>query len=128
MTRNCKAWSAQHCQLSAAQIRPKQQLQSKVGDSPSVTRHELCSGEAVVAPPAASEASISTHITPVMSHSRKFGMMRQQEGSLFGLRKRTFGHGGLAVPNTSILGLQNPIAIAFSLATGLRNMALPYDF
>jgi hypothetical protein len=30
MTRNCKAWSAQHCRLWAAQIRPKQQLQSKL--------------------------------------------------------------------------------------------------
>lgn len=30
MTRNCKAWLARHCRLSAAQIRPKQQQQSKV--------------------------------------------------------------------------------------------------
>jgi hypothetical protein len=35
---------------------------------------------------------------------------------------------GVAGPNTSILGLQKPIAIAFSLAIGLLNRALPYDF
>jgi hypothetical protein len=35
---------------------------------------------------------------------------------------------GLAGPNTSILALQNPIAIAFSLAIGFRNKALSYDF
>jgi hypothetical protein len=41
---------------------------------------------------------------------------------------RTFVQVGLAGPNTSILALQNPIAIAFSLAIGFRNNALPYDF
>jgi hypothetical protein len=51
--------------------------------------------------------------------------MRQPFGTL---RKGTFMHVGLAGPNTSILGLQKPIAIAFSMAIGLRNRALPYDF
>jgi hypothetical protein len=36
--------------------------------------------------------------------------------------------GGLAGPNTSILALQNLIAIAFLLAIGFRNKALSYDF
>jgi hypothetical protein len=48
--------------------------------------------------------------------------------SISGLRKRTFVQVGLAGLNNSILALQNPIAIAFSLAIGFRNKALSYDF
>ncbi len=51
--------------------------------------------------------------------------MRQSFGTL---HKGTFVHVGLAGPNTSILGLQKPIAFAFSLAIGLRNDVLAYDF
>jgi hypothetical protein len=44
-----------------------------------------------------------------------------RKAALEAVRKRTFVHDCLAEPNVSILGLQKPIAIAFSVAIGLRN-------
>jgi hypothetical protein len=54
--------------------------------------------------------------------------MGRPEGSLFGLRKRTLMQADADQAESGISVLQKAVAIAFPLATGLRNVGLPYDF